>query len=116
MLKAITALGAVVVAATLVTPTVSQAAESNSVRVSYADLDLASQPGQYSLQRRIKFAARVVCIIEDSRQMELASATNLCRGEAIEGARPAYEAAVAAAMRHPTVTVGEAAALIVTAR
>ena len=115
MLKAITAFGAVVVAATLVMPTVSQAAESNSVRVSYADLDLASQLGQHSLQRRITFAARVVCVIEDTRQLELASATNVCRSGAIEGAQPAYEAAVAAAMRHPSVTVGGAAALIVTA-
>jgi UrcA family protein len=116
MLKTIPAFAAVVVAATFVGPTVSQASETNSVRVSYADLDLASQGGQHSLQRRITFAARVVCVIEDSRQLELASATNLCRSDAIEGARPAYEAAVAAAMRHPSVTVGEAAALIVTAR
>ena len=116
MLKAIPAFGAVVVAASLLTPTVSQAAESNSVRVSYADLDLASDLGQHSLQRRITFAARVVCEIEDTRQLQLALATNLCRSDAVEGARPAYEAAVAAAMRHPSVTVGGAAALIVTRR
>ena len=116
MLKAIPAFAAVVVAATFVTPTVSQATETNSVRVSYADLNLASDIGQHSLLRRINYAARVVCVIEDSRQLELASATNVCRSDAVESARPAYEAAVAAATRHPSVTVGEAAALIVTAR
>jgi UrcA family protein len=115
MLRAIPAFAAVVVAATLVVPTVSQAAESNSVRVSYADLNLASDAGADALQRRIGFAARVVCEIEDSRQLPLATATNLCRSDTIASVRPAYEAAVASA-RHGTVTVGEAAALIITAR
>ena len=115
MLRAIPAFAAVVAAAALVVPTVSQAAESNSVRVSYADLNLASDAGANALQRRIGFAARVVCEIEDSRQMQLATATNLCRSDAIANVRPAYEAAIASA-RHGTVTVGEAAALIITAR
>jgi UrcA family protein len=115
MLKAISAFAAVVVAATFVVPTVSQAAESNSMRVSYADLNLASQAGQSRLQHRIGFAARIVCEIEDSRQLALAGATNLCRTDAIVRVRPAYEAAVAAA-RHPSVIVGEGAALIVTGR
>lgn len=115
MLRAIPAFAAVVVAAFLVVPTVSQAAESNSVRVSYADLNLASNAGATALQRRIGFAARVVCEIEDSRQLPLASATNACRSDTIASVRPAYEAAVASA-RRGTVIVGEGAALIVTAR
>ena len=115
MLRAIPAFAAIVAAATVVVPTVSQAAESNSVRVSYADLNLASDAGADALQRRIGFAARVVCEIEDSRQLPLATATNLCRSDTIASVRPAYEAAVASA-RHGTVTVGEAAALIITAR
>lgn len=115
MLRAIPAFAAVVVAAALVVPTVSQAAQSNSVRVSYADLNLASDAGATALQRRIGFAARVVCEIEDSRQLPLASATNVCRSDTIASVRPAYEAAVASA-RHGTVIVGEGAALIVTGR
>jgi UrcA family protein len=115
MLKAISAFAAVVAAGAFVVPTVSQAAETNSMVVSYADLNLASLSGQTSLQRRIGFAARIVCEVEDSRQLDVAKATNVCRTGAIEGARPAYEAAVAAA-RHPSVIVGEGAALIVTAR
>ena len=115
MLRAIPAFAAVVVAAALVVPTVSQAAESNSMRVSYADLNLASDAGANVLQRRIGFADRVVCEIEDSRQLPLATATNLCRSDTIASVQPAYEAALASA-RHGTVTVGEAAALIVTAR
>ena len=115
MLRAIPAFAAVVAAAALVVPTVSQAAESNSMRVSYADLNLASDAGANVLQRRIGFAARVVCEIEDSRQLPLATATNLCRSDTIASVQPAYEAALASA-RHGTVTVGEAAALIVTAQ
>lgn len=42
MLKAIPAFAALLTASVLVVPTVSQAAESNSVRVSYADLNPAS--------------------------------------------------------------------------
>ena len=104
MLTPVLAIAAVLFASALVGPKVSQAAESNSVRVSYADLNLASQRGQQTLQRRMGFAAVVVCQIEDSRELALAAATNDCRNAAIADARPAYEAAVAAA-RHPSVEV-----------
>jgi UrcA family protein len=113
MLKTLPALAAVVVAAALLVPTVSLAAESNSVRVSYADLNLVSPAGRNTLQQRIVYAARVVCQVEDSRELALRTETNACRGDAVERARPAYEAAIGAALR-PTVTVG--AALIVTSR
>ncbi|HEY6049389.1 MAG TPA: UrcA family protein [Sphingomicrobium sp.] len=115
MLKAIPALAALAVATVLVTPTVSQAAESDSFRVSYADLNLASNAGQQTLQRRIAHGARVVCVIEDSRELALSTATNICRSDAVARARPAYEAAVASA-RQGMVTVGAAAALIVSAQ
>jgi len=88
MLKPILAAAAVIAASALVGPTVSQAATTNSYRVSYADLNLASDHGRQSLQRRIAFGARVVCEIEDSRELALAAATNACRGDAVESARP----------------------------
>lgn len=112
MLKAIPAAAALAAATALVVPTVSRASETNSVRVSYADLNLASFSGQQSLQRRITYAARVVCDLEDSRQLPVELATKICRNEAVASARPAYEAAIASA-RHGTVIVGEGAALIV---
>ena len=115
MLKTVSALAALAAASALVLPTVSRAEETNKVRVSYADLNLGSEPGQQVLQRRIAAAARTVCVIEDSRELALASATNACRADAIAGARPAYEAALAAA-RHGTVTIMGAAALTVTAK
>ena len=61
MFKTLPALAALAVATALVVPTVSQAAEKNSVRVSYADLNLTTDFGQHKLQRRIVFAARLVC-------------------------------------------------------
>ena len=112
MFKALPALAALAIASTLVIPTVSQAAERATARVSYADLNLASARGADSLQRRINFAARVVCGYEESRQYDVVFATNTCRTGAIEGARPAYEAALANA-RHPSVIVGEAATSLV---
>ena len=115
MMKPLVVVAALVVASTLVVPTVSQAAESHSVRVSYADLNLAAARGQQVLQRRIGSAAVVVCEIEDSREFALATATKECRNIAIADARPAYEAAVAAA-RHGTVEILGTAAIVVTGR
>lgn len=114
MSKMFAAVGALLAAATLVVPTASQADSPNSVRVSYADLNLASSAGQGVLRGRITGAAKVVCMIEDSREMALRRATNDCRSDAVARAWPAYEAAVGAA-RRGSVTVIDAAALIVTA-
>ncbi|MGN6058742.1 MAG: UrcA family protein [Sphingomicrobium sp.] len=117
MSKIIAAAGALVVASALLLPTAGQAQDfnsANSVRVSYADLNLAYTPAQLTLQRRMKFAARTVCVIEDSRELALSSATNICRTDALDRAWPAYQAAVAAA-RHGSVTVIGAASLVVSA-
>ena len=112
--SAFVAFAALAVAGALVVPTVSQASDLNSVRVSYADLNLASESGASVLERRINFAARVVCGYEEARQYDVVVATKACRTGAVEGARPAYEAAVSAA-RHGTVTVGAAASIVVNA-
>jgi UrcA family protein len=115
MLKALPALAALATAAELLVPTVSHAAEVPSVRVSYADLNLATDFGQDKLQRRIAFAAGQVCGTSDPRDLIFARAVTYCRTETTADVQPAFEAAVAA-QRHGTVTVGAATALIVTAR
>jgi UrcA family protein len=114
MSKMFAAAGALLAAATLVLPTASQAEDSNSMRVSYADLNLASTAGQGVLQRRMVGAAKIVCVIEDSREIALRSATNSCRSDAVARAWPAYEAAVNNA-RRGSVTVIDATALIISA-
>lgn len=108
---ALAATAAVIAAAALVVPTVSQAAESVSMRVSYADLNLGSDEGSQTLLRRITVAARVVCGFEESKQYDVVIATKACRTGALEGARPAYEAAIASAHRG-SVIIGEAAIVV----
>lgn len=116
MLKTLPAFAALAAAGALLVPTVGEAADSNSVRVSYADLNLRSSVGQEALQRRIAFAAETVCFMgEQPFELKMVSATKACRADAVAGARPAYEAAVASA-RRGTVTVLDGAALIVTAK
>lgn len=112
MLKTLPALAALAAAAALVIPTVSQAAEQTSARVSYADLNLATGVGQQKLQRRIAFAAASVCDTADRLDLIYWRAVTQCRSGAIADAQPAYRAAVASAL-HPSVTVLEAAALVV---
>jgi UrcA family protein len=114
MVKTLSALAALAVASVLLVPTVSQAAEKDSVRVSYADLNLATSGGQDRLQRRIAYGARLVCDTADVRDLKFARAVGECRTGAVADARPAYDAAVASA-RRGSVTVLDGAALIVTA-
>jgi UrcA family protein len=114
MFKTLPALAAIAVAGALLVPTLSQAAERDSVRVSYADLDLLSKIGQTRLERRIAFAAEMVCDTADTRDLAFGRAVKECRTGAVADAQPAFEAAVAAA-RNPSVTVLEAAALVVSA-
>jgi UrcA family protein len=115
MLKTVVAFAAVLAASAFVVPTVSQAAEVSSARVSYADLNLASDLGQQSLQRRIFHAAESVCEIGLTRQeVKLALLAADCRDDAIAGAQPQFAAAVNSA-RHGTVTVLDSSVLIVTA-
>jgi UrcA family protein len=112
MSKTLAVAGALLASSMLVLPTAGHAQDVNSVAVSYADLNLASAPAQLTLRNRISYAARTVCVIEDSKELALRSATNDCRSDAVERAMPAYHAAVAAA-RHPSVTVLGATSLIV---
>jgi UrcA family protein len=114
MLKTLPAIAALAVASALVVPTVTQAAEGDSVRVSYADLNLTTGFGQTSLQQRISFAAAFVCGPADHRDIPFTRAVGECRSATVADAQPAYEAAIAGA-RTPSVTVLDSAALIVTA-
>lgn len=101
------------IAATLLPAVPAQAQESGTVHVSYVDLNLASDAGRNSLERRVAIAARTVCLIEDSRELALWSSTRECRRDAFNGAQPAVEAAVAAARRATVTVTGAAAAIVV---
>ena len=114
MLKTFSALAALAAASVLVVPTVSHADDQASVRVSYADLDLAKSIGQQRLQHRIAYAAVRVCGTADPRDLDFTRAVTDCRTDTVADAQPAYQAAVASAL-HPSVTVLDGAALVVTA-
>jgi UrcA family protein len=114
MLKTLPVIAALLAAGALVVPTVSQAASGDSVRVSYADLNLTTEFDQARLQRRISFAAAFVCGAADHRDIPFTQAVGECRSATIADVQPAYQAAVANA-RVPSVTVLDSAALIVTA-
>jgi UrcA family protein len=113
MMKTISAVAAVAIAATLVVPTVSQAEAPTSTVVSYADLNLLSHAGQTNLLRRIGQAADAVCEVGYTREFERERAAGLCHTGAVASARPAYEAALGAA-RRGTVTVLGASSIVVT--
>jgi UrcA family protein len=112
MLKTLSALASLVAASAIVMPTVSNAQDAVSVRVPYSDLNLAAGSGQDRLKLRISNAAKYVCE-GDLTNINAVSAVFACRADAVAGARPAYEAAVAEATRHGTVTVLESASLTV---
>jgi len=116
MMKPLSAIAAVLVATAVVAPTVGQAQETSSARVSYADLNLANDVAQQTLRGRIKAAARTLC---DARanplELALVQQSATCFKGAIASAQPGYDAAVAAA-RRGSVTVLDGAALIVTAQ
>ena len=114
MFKTFSAAAALLVTCALVTPTVTEAQEARSARVSYADLNLASSAGQGQLPRRIAFAARGVCDDGGYTDFVMMPIVLSCRNAAIADAQPAYEAAVASA-RHGTVEVLGSAAIIVAA-
>lgn len=114
MLKTLPAVAAIAAASMLVVPTTSNAAETNSIRVSYADLNLISNRDQAKLQHRIASAAEIVCGAADHRDVAFGQAVSQCRKATVADAQPAFQAAVAAS-RHPSVTVLEATALIITA-
>lgn len=114
MLKTLPLLAALAAASALVVPTSGQAAETDSMRVSYADLNLASAADQTRLQGRIAFAAEVVCGSADHRDVPFVQRIRECRRGTIADVQPAYQAAVNAA-RHGTVEILGGAALIITA-
>ncbi|MFL6753638.1 MAG: UrcA family protein [Sphingomicrobium sp.] len=114
MLKTIPALAALAISAALVVPTISYADDLPTARISYADLDLASDSGQKTLLRRMSFASDSLCGVGKWKALGLADGAASCSRDTMAGAQPAYAEAVAKA-RHGTVEVLDTSALIITA-
>ena len=75
-----------------------------TVRVSYADLNLASPDGRARLDGRIAGAARVICGSFFPADLEMASLVRTCRADAIASARLPDAYASNAGARDLTVT------------
>ena len=116
MLKPVSAIAAVLFATALVAPTVSHAQDVPSATVSYADLNLSNAQGREALKNRIAGVAGQLCDVGASiHELALSEFTRTCTTSAIASAKPAYDAAVAAA-RRGSVTVLSGATLTVTAQ
>ncbi len=76
---------AVVASATAFAPTPAIAhQDARSVTVSHADLDLATDVGRATLDRRIGAAARRVCDVEHSRELARWQAERRCVASALD--------------------------------
>ena len=115
MLKTLPALAALLASGVVLVPTLSHAQETRSARVSYADLNLATGSGRQELHNRIASAAKSVCDTSDVEGFAFRETMFDCSSTAIANAEPAFEAAVAQSM-HPSVTVLESSALVVSSQ
>ncbi len=87
LLRASAALGAtLLVGAATAAYAAAPALEAPSVRVSYHDLNLATEQGTLALYARIVAAAQKVCRVSDIRDLHQVTAANECRTHAIERA------------------------------
>jgi UrcA family protein len=87
LLRASAALGATfLIGAATAAYAAAPAPEAPSVRVSYNDLNLATEQGTLALYGRIVSAASKVCRVSDIRILTEVTAAKVCREQAIERA------------------------------
>jgi UrcA family protein len=87
LLRASAALGAtLIIGAATAAYAADSAPEAPSVRVSYHDLNLATDEGTVALYGRIVSAAYRVCQVSDIRDLHQVAAATECRARAIERA------------------------------
>jgi UrcA family protein len=73
----------------------AQEAETVSVRVEYADLDLSNPAGQKQLETRIKSAVRAVCGQANSRILHDLGRVQECRSTTMNNAKRDVKVAIA---------------------
>jgi UrcA family protein len=64
----------------------SAASDANAVRVSYRDLDLATDAGSQALYQRISQAAHKVCAVSDIRDLAALAQSDSCERNAVSHA------------------------------
>ena len=88
-----TSICAALAAASFATP----AAAQNSATVQYGDLNLSTDTGRATLERRLGKAAVIACDAYPTRILIVEAAGKRCMRQAIADARPAVDAALARA-------------------
>ncbi|HXO63671.1 MAG TPA: UrcA family protein [Steroidobacteraceae bacterium] len=76
-------LGAAAGTASAATSTADDSADVRTMRVSYGDLNLATEQGSRALHTRLESAARAVCAPEDGRNLAEVAAARACEARAI---------------------------------
>jgi UrcA family protein len=85
---------------------VPAAAETISVPVSFAGLDLTSSNGQDTLNHRVQAAVRTICGTPDIRDLPAVNATRHCTIAALDQAHSRVQMAIAASQ--PNVRIATA--------
>ena len=86
---------AALVAAALAMP--AAASQHGSAKLHYADLNLSSDAGRATFERRLDKAARIACAAYPTRILTIEAAGKRCMKQAIAEARPAVDAVLARA-------------------
>ncbi|MDT7935284.1 MAG: UrcA family protein [Sphingomonadaceae bacterium] len=77
----------IVTTAAATAPALAQTGEARTTYVRTGDLDLATDSGRTTLDRRIKRAANAVCDFGTSRTIDLVAAADECRRAALKSGR-----------------------------
>jgi UrcA family protein len=77
---------------------VASDADARMLRVTYNDLDLATEQGSRALYARIESAARQVCAPEDQRNLAAVAAARSCKAQAVAQAVSTVHSPVLAAV------------------
>lgn len=89
----VTLLGVAATATMLAAPASAQM-EPRSKAVRYSDLDLATQAGVDSLNRRVNYAVRTVCGVDQARTLREYAGASDCAKVALADATPRVQLAV----------------------
>lgn len=91
---ALAASAAAFLATAAVSPAIAQSAP-DTVSISYADLNLASEAGRATFDNRLAYAARQVCGDYHHTELKWAAMSRTCQAEVIAAAQPSRDALVA---------------------
>lgn len=89
-------------------PALAGGVEKVSADVRYGDLNLTSEQGAATLNRRIALAAEKVCGRPDRRDIKASQAASSCRADAIAAAKPTVELAIANARNGQSYAANQA--------